>query len=295
MPLFTAVKHREYNRTFARVRERKMTIALGILASDGLVLAADTEISSDGGELKGVDSKLIGVSQALEHGIPGRALGLAGAGSLPYFQSLRLDAAIVVMRSLGDDGKDDHRIKHNLELLMTDFHNKHVIPYAKFKHPPEISLLVGTWFNEAGTIWATDKGTVRKAALGYDAIGGGAGYALDLLHGHFHDGPVLMSRDSAALLAAYVMLRVKSTIQGCGQETHIALLSPGAYSFVPRALLTECDRIIEQHYLRYAHEAFYYAIGAIPGAALDHLLQTRLEFDRLRQAIRATTSAKDQI
>jgi 20S proteasome alpha/beta subunit len=268
-----------------------MTIALGVLGSNGIVIGADSEISTIDGEIKGVDTKIIAAGEAFEK--HGRSLLVAGAGSIRYFQAVRFEVMKLVASSLGPDEYSDARVKANLENYMTQFHQKHITPYAKFKTPPSLSLLVATWLGDKGTLWASEMGTVTKTVMNYDAIGGGATYAFNFLHGYFYDDPPLMPFDSVLLFVLYVLGRVKANIAGCGQESHIAVISPGRWWLAPRNLIRRCEQSFE-HFNKVISSSLYYSIGAteVPGDV--HLASARSDFDELRQEIRAMSSGSSQ-
>jgi len=266
-----------------------MSIGLGIIASDGVVLAADSEIGS-GGDFKGVDQKLAGAISETAGQLP-KLIGLAGAGSFNYYQSIRLEVIALIASELGNDQQSDSRIKNGLESFMIDFHSKHVIPYLKTKCPPAVCVLVGTWIDGRGGLWATDMSTVRPHTFGYEAIGIGATPAINLLHGYLEGAQgIQMSIESAALLACYVVQRSKCEVEGVGQSTNIIILGSGGIHFVPRELILDCERVFDQNYTAFQSEAFYYVSGMRSPLDRTELELARKNLDGLRQSIRAIIS-----
>jgi 20S proteasome alpha/beta subunit len=286
--MLVPLKHRQYT----ELRERKMTIALGILCRNGVVLAADSEISAPG-NIKGIDTKIVAASQHMNDGAI-NALSLAGAGSVGYYQSLRVKVAELVIQSLGcSDSKSASRVEKRLERFMLEFHEKHVIPYAHFHDPPAVSVLVGTWTKERGAIWSTDASAVRRAVLGYDAIGVGSTFALDILHAYFRHGLDSLEIDAGVLLASYILKRVKDNVRDCGKDTEVSVLCATGHHYVPRNWLLECDRINER-FLEFQGLPVLFAVGASNEVQVAGLNSTRLEFDKIRSQIRAMSSQRSQ-
>jgi hypothetical protein len=109
-----------------------MTIAIGILAADGIVLAADSEISTNG-DVKGIGRKMVAAVQETYGEQAPKSIGIAGAGSLGYFESIRFKVAMVILGAMSKEPFTDSNVENALEDFMTGFHERHVIPYAAFQ------------------------------------------------------------------------------------------------------------------------------------------------------------------
>ena len=216
-----------------------MTIALGILATDGVVLAADTEISTNE-DLKGIDTKIVGVAQQ-EYG---NVVGVAGAGSLGYFQSLRVKVALVALQNMCKEPFCDSNVEQGIEEFMLNFHAKHVVPYAGKKNAPSVDVLVAALMPGRGMLFASERASIRQSVQ-FDAIGIGGLYATSILTSCYCP----MSVESAALMACYVLQRVKTTITWCGQETQLMLLREGVFKPLPlpRALIQDLEHKFENY------------------------------------------------
>jgi 20S proteasome alpha/beta subunit len=260
-----------------------MTIAFGILATDGVLLCADSEISS--GDVKGTDTKLVSAVHQESDEVRS-ALAVAGSGSWNYFQSLRFKIVDQVFGSLGADAKSDRRIEKRLEKFMLAFHEKHVLPYSHLQTPPFVDVMVATRIKGQNRLWSTEVGVVRDAPFGYDAIGSGQTVAKNLLHAYFSAMPM----ESAILLAAYVAMRTKDLIAGCGKDTSMISLRDGHPVNLPRKLIQKCELAFESYHAFHAH-AFHLMIGLRGGVLMQAEFGGALrEFDLLRQEIKETIS-----
>jgi 20S proteasome alpha/beta subunit len=262
-----------------------MTIALGILAADGAVLAADSEITTPG-DWKASDTKLLAATFTVP-GEPARALAVAGAGSVNHFNAIRFKVVQAVLAGLSASAQSDAMVEKALTETISDFYSAHVIPFYAFPQPPDVYLLVATWLGGRGLLWATEQTAVRQA-LDYDAIGIAQAHARELLSGYFAAMPI----ESAVLLACYVAARVKADTAYCGQETQVIVLREGGISkHLPRVLVQKCESVFH-HYADLQTEVFRCAAGVVEGtsAASLRLSAVRSSFDELRQEIKAKSS-----
>lgn len=212
-----------------------MTIALGILASNGAVIAADTQEST--GYLKGASNKiLIGIQtdnqpnqpDGILRPLPMCSIAVSGAGHAGY-----LDA---VMQEVVDGFLDDKKtgmleIQKAFRDRIRDFYKAHVLPFSKAPdyEDLEFSTIVGaTARHNQRFLWASDKNTVRHC-MPFGAVGLGAAYAKMFLNRLYN----AMDVDHAVIVAAYTVFMVKDCIEGCGKDTHIVRMQDGAVTYVP--------------------------------------------------------------
>src|SRR5262249_1584811 len=136
-----------------------MTIALGLMATDGIVLAADTEISwTDGRKSEGAKIRFDADT----------GVAIAGAGDQDYINALTDDLILVMRATPGID--DDMRTA--IENALLDFYQTHVKPQSDAAElMPE--LLIGLCRGGRSTLWRSARTTVRRTE--YGAIGAGAG------------------------------------------------------------------------------------------------------------------------
>lgn len=120
-----------------------MTIALGILTTDGVVLAADTEHTWS--YLKTSSSKL---SSATGNG----SIAITGSGTSGYLEGLsqKLSSIFVGNPSLGIG-----ELEKEFEAELRSFFEEHVIPFAAFATPPFCDLVIGVQRDNRQALWAT--------------------------------------------------------------------------------------------------------------------------------------------
>lgn len=202
-----------------------MTLALGLLARGGVVIAADRE-ESDGTQ-KLEQSKIGGVY------IGGRGcIAVTGAGNGQYLDSLTES----LVEWFSDDKSDitgstfgeDLRRKHY------EFYKRCVLPFAPYEEPVDYELLVcfdsaptrgdiafaaqiGGIPGKAATLWTSHKLSVLKADP-YAAVGSGRTLAKSLLAKFW---VLSMPLEIAISLAVYVMYQAKRTIKDVGLDTDL--------------------------------------------------------------------------
>ncbi len=117
-----------------------MTIALAIHADDGIVMAADTLIST--GYLKGDEVKIVpaGGFTLGQAGITLSSIGMCafvGAGDAGYVDALRDDLARVFLDNPDAIFED---LRANFEHCLRTFYKEHVVPFATFPSDDRLSL-----------------------------------------------------------------------------------------------------------------------------------------------------------
>lgn len=189
-----------------------MTIALGMLASDGIVLAADTEVSW------GEYLKTEGTKVAL---LENEGLAIAGAGDGDYLDAISHELQRAI-RALNTD--DVARIGRELRSVLERFHRQHVLPW---KDPTlEFLLLIGLQKKGRRALWVTRKATMRPCV--YATIGVGSADADSILTQLFEN--VRTPRVTLAMaqfIAAYAVYLVKDRVMGCGKNTDMILVRDG--------------------------------------------------------------------
>lgn len=194
-----------------------MTIAIGVLASDGVVIAADSEQTSGyAGGLKNSTSKIscsMGGSSTLS---------VSGAGRSGYLNSIKE----VVINQVSPEGPSGI-VQDSLSRVISKFFTDHVVPFSSFpdQERPSFELVIGRQWENQYSLWTTDLNTVSEC-WGFAAVGAGSTYASILLSQMCRGSLPLMK---AAALAAYVVFKVKDMIEGCGRETQIECLRGGRF------------------------------------------------------------------
>lgn len=206
---------------------KSMTIALGILASDGLVLAADTQETIQG-YAKFTHGKM-GASLVSGLGKPEnrRACMIAGAGSSPHLHAL---TALLQRRFTAKPtvSSVDEAESVFAEIIQT-FHADHILPYAQYPsiERPEVSMLIGVLQPSSGSKLLVSRNNLLQDAKPYEAVGVGEILAKTFLE-RFYQLPLLDVWKTIPL-AAYIMYLVKSSVDGCGGETDMMCLRHGSH------------------------------------------------------------------
>jgi hypothetical protein len=194
-----------------------MTIALGIVASDGVILAADTQ-ETYAGLFKLDQGKILAAAGTpLEKQVGG--FGVTGAGS-----SVHLDSISQELCSAYLDAKSrEPDVVHTLvKGRVSNFYREHIVPCSQLPEyeRPSMQLLVGFHSGNWNRLWTTDKSVVRLCR--YGAVGIGAAHANHMLS---RLCPETMDVTRAVALAAYVLYYVKRHVDGCGNQSQIAVMA----------------------------------------------------------------------
>lgn len=196
-----------------------MTIALGILSDEGIVVAADTEYSLP--ELKMNHGKVGFSIMGAGRGKPRPTFCISGAGNSSYVEALIHSEMDKFHKFDIDYTMED--LENSLKSSLSAFFAEHVTPFGGFPtgERPYVTLLLASQNNDAQRLWYTENNLVVQN-FRYAAVGAGAMFARILL-GQLWTPHMELRR--TALLAAYVVYLVKQCIPGCGQDTTMAILS----------------------------------------------------------------------
>jgi 20S proteasome alpha/beta subunit len=195
---------------------KRMTICIGIYAQDGVVIAADAEESD--GYLKRGQQKIRSWLGAVPAGSvppsPEAAIVFTGAGDAAYIDAFTDEAINRIA-----PGNYPTNPREFLGEQIRRFHEQHVFPLAAASDPPWFDMLIGTYLQRQAHVFVTSKSTIRMAAP-HAAVGVGGHFALSLLNQLWAGNDIARTE----ILAAYVILRTKERIPGCGKFTSIASL-----------------------------------------------------------------------
>jgi len=201
-----------------------MTIGVGILASDGVVVAADSQESVQG-YWKTDQGKVQWCGFSSADPVCEGACVVTGAGSGRYLDALQDD----VLKDFGDVVEDSGRDwESHIRGVIRRFHRENIVPFLRGQDPPQVNLIIATQqhlapFRPDGRrylhgLWATDKSVLARYEY-FTSIGIGSGHASNLLHRLWkHDSLDVVS---TAILAAFVVFHVKDYVDGCGNYTDL--------------------------------------------------------------------------
>jgi 20S proteasome alpha/beta subunit len=225
----------------ARLPQRKrMTIALGLRANDGIVLCADSQ-KTISGYIKTYDGKVD------LHGYrdPRVIVAIAGAGTEDYIDT----AQLMLLNDFDDELKQRGNLHGSIPIVLKErflkFFDEHLARWAYFpeRERPTTELLIGvtgqrTW----PRIFHCDGTAFREVSQ--KAIGDGVLIADQLLNQYgFGDFTVAQ----LASLAVYILRKVKERVDGCGGETHVIGLRKGFdFALTDHKDIKEMERRFEE-------------------------------------------------
>jgi hypothetical protein len=195
-----------------------MTIAIGIMAQDGLVIGADSEEST--GYLKSTQQKLsplfLGVPLGNNPDPPSGVCVFTGAGDGGYIDAITEDLAEV----LYDQTLHGHLLKKALGKRLKEFYKDHVIPFAAFpdNDRPSMELLIAVQKHQHN-LYVTNRTTIRRSSP-YGVVGIGGTFAKNILDSLWRPA----STKQIAVLAVYILAMVKENVEGCGKGSSVMIL-----------------------------------------------------------------------
>ncbi len=265
-----------------------MTIALGILASDGIVIAADAQVTTSGLSHKRDQGKVtMSTRRSDPTAGPDYFAGIvvSGAGSLSCMEHLRQGISKAFRESPSLLSVPE--TKAELEKQVLDFHEVHFTPHCAGM--ADVFMLVGAFDATQKALWVTDRSFVNEVSA-FAAVGIGEAHASSLM------GKLYAPMDTmgAILLSAFVVSEVKDAVEGCGNDTDIFAIGPTKSCWVSRAhtrALTEIFRRYSRVEAHRLHELFSGHIGWSDGSTDS----TRTEAESLRDQIQRVAAAIEYV
>jgi hypothetical protein len=186
-----------------------VTIALGFVANDGLLLCADMEQTI--GDIKTYDGKVRDII------FKEAAITVVGAGHVDYIQT----AISAVVDHFPDSGTLPE-VEEELRGRLLRFFDDHLARWASFPNydRPSVELLIGVSGKKFAPRLFHYEGTAF-ALTSMKAIGSGVLLANDLMHRYCFGNYTI---NQLASLAIYILSKVKKGVVGCGGLTHITAL-----------------------------------------------------------------------
>jgi len=188
---------------------RRMTIAIGLKAADGIVVAADRQESDS------YQKTSVGKVTAHFKRSPLGSLIISGAGTASYIDSI--SQRVGNWFRADKETQEQTAVGEQIEKMHRKFYSASVLPFGAYpaEERPDYSLLVGCSMRGQWPIfWTTEKMAFSDDDP-FVAIGIGQTTAKALLAKYYARIPVLM----AINLAAYVMYEVKNSVEYCGLGT----------------------------------------------------------------------------
>lgn len=211
-----------------------MTIAIGLVAADGIVIAADTQETIQG-TVKTSATKIVVAPN------PSGVIAITGAGTAGHLDALAQDisdrARIATARSM----------EREIRATFKKFYDAHITPLYRFQArfpDPDISVIIGIDQGKRGRVILANEQTAIRRCDRYVSVGVG-GLIADIVLARAFIPDLPLKR--AALLAAYAIYCVKESVEGCGKNTEVCFLRDGECWSFWRWDQTELDRLFGQY------------------------------------------------
>jgi hypothetical protein len=254
-----------------------MTVALGLVAWDGIVLAADMQESD--GYFKEYGVKIS--SDAMDSRVDSNmraAIGITGAGP-----AVHLDA--IAEQIIGGFHAHQFQSLNDFETwtgeVVADFYKKHVVDIAPHVDR-DFRLIIGAQIENRCALWTSDA-TVIKRVPTLEAVGSGAPFAKMALEAR----SISPNVELGILLAILGVARAREYDIHSGKGTHIVCLRDNITHIVPWFRVNQ----VEELFRRYAgieFSAFQYATGhrmtsegQHPGKIAKWLEELRADFRKV--------------
>jgi hypothetical protein len=261
-----------------------MTIALGILAQDGILLAADSE-ETHSAEVKVDQRKLNLAIHWAQDGTRSALVTGAGDGHL-------ID---VFSQQLQDRVFKDVRLKTDpivvLDECLAKFYAKHVLPFQHYQpmERPDFDLIVALTADDGVPhLYKSRLNTFLRcgpSTNGFAAVGIGALQATVLMKRVLGVGwrPKL---NDAAIVAGYVLHVVKETVPGCGKRSDIRALHGHGFSTLIPPVTQELEEAVTRYSGQFEGAMFLSVTGSRPSKMVATTDELRKLFAELREKIR---------
>lgn len=236
-----------------------MTIALGILCSDGLVIAADSQ-STIPGSLKTQVQKILVSTSSSSAGsasgvfVPNGAIAVSGAGETHYLEELQ---QAIALEFNGNDTSGE--IARKIRTGFRRFYRRTVIPLAHVVSPPEIWMLCGYQKDGARALYTTDRLSLISSNF-IATVGSGAFVARALMLETF---PLFPSVSVGKLLAIYAVMHVRDRVDGIGGKTQLALIRNNEAQYGDSQEIAEIERSFKR-YEQLQGSVLQYVVGHWP-------------------------------
>jgi 20S proteasome alpha/beta subunit len=204
-----------------------MTIIAGLICSEGLVLAAD----SQAGSFRGVHVKRLDYTKIYDFRFDGATVIVTGAGETPFIarakeiiEAKASDAKIKSSREVADIAEDAMKTitKRYVIDRMRDLGPSSKAPILQSDElpfaPPNFELLLGVWCGAEWCLYTVYPDGVAGREEGYASMGSGSAFAEYLLARLYRDDLTL---EEAIRVAVYVIEEVKKVDLHCGGPTHV--------------------------------------------------------------------------
>jgi 20S proteasome alpha/beta subunit len=211
------------------VDESDMTIAIGMVCRDGIVVGADRDISLSTTTIERRKAHIL-VRNAVQ-------IGLVGAGSYDLINRAKQDLELRLQ-----DGQSAYEVRTAVEAVVRTIHEQ-VISQDANHH---LDLLIGI---KTDTELRLSKAEARHKSApnfvwveDYEPIG----YGYELAHftlSQLYDGVDRLSSERGVIVTAHALKIAKERVQSCGGRSDIIMLKRGFHAYeVPESDIAEHER-----------------------------------------------------
>lgn len=213
-----------------------MTIAVGVLATDGIVLAADTQLTAPTVGWKGEGGKIMAVARSMRDQVSG-AIAVTGATAIyEYLHGLGDELWKDFEDSL--DESDKREAYGRFKNIVYEFNEEHVMPWAD---RPEINVIIGYQRDGQLALWQSNRGVLIEQ---YDhaAVGIGSLAASAWLNRVWKRG---LDVSTAIAVATFATAVAKDSVDGCGKYTNVLVIEADRWRRIDQSIINEIDRLYE--------------------------------------------------
>lgn len=229
-----------------KFKEDRVTIGVGILTSDSVVLAADTQMSWTDFFLKTGEGKVSWAAKTEPHDtIPqlSAGIGITGAGHAKYVKHIQRHFSTLISR---DKHPSKAEFVQHAEAYVEEFYKKHILPIASVENNrPNVWLLFAYQNASNEVAMFSTSNDVVTPEYNYAAVGVGQAYA-EMLLAELFKALWPLTTETAILIATYVVKHVKDHVQDCGKETDLVFLTRTGVFLLQDRTLKELDALIEE-------------------------------------------------
>jgi 20S proteasome alpha/beta subunit len=199
-----------------------MSIAIGFMCSDGIVLAADSELSNAFTKVPGDKAWIYKYPAGADN--YALQVGIVGAGDAAFIQyaSERIHVALEEHYSNGANNPVTmSEVNKIIQAEINDLHHSHLYPASHLPDAPSVELIIGIRLADRRIRLAKTYLTSITKVWNYEAVGVGSALANFIIK-RFYAGRVTVSQ--ATFIASQVLMHVKANVPRCGGASKVIVM-----------------------------------------------------------------------
>ena len=213
-----------------------MTIAVGVLANGGVVLAADTQLTITN-FWKGKGGKIMATSRR-KAARPSGVCAITGATThYEYLHGLGDD---ITRDFLANIERADKAIAYDrFGVVLRRFYRRHIVPITVDQ--PAVDVLVAYQRGDETALWQSAKNKLIEQPE-YGSVGIGA-FAANAWLEKIWKGRLDMP--TAIVSAVFAAAVAKESVDGCGKYTNVLIVEAEQFRRIPQDIVNEIDSLYE--------------------------------------------------